>query len=157
MSPTRKLIVAVSLVALGFFAVGLSIGRGAGSNAVEEAAIRKIIAAALTASTMPQLPDHIFWSGPIKRPTVGDEKAEPKDYPNAIGNRVPGSQKARIEPIRIVVADSRDLAYEYSKGTVEFDLKAGGHVRADTGVLRVWQKQGGEWKVAASFARPYDQ
>jgi hypothetical protein len=40
---------------------------------------------------------------------------------------------------------------------VEYDLKSGEHIRFDRGILRVWQKQNGEWKGAAQFARPYDR
>ncbi|HYA17917.1 MAG TPA: hypothetical protein VEF06_10645 [Bryobacteraceae bacterium] len=128
--------------------------RGAGTNAAEEAAIRKLIT---SSATPPRLADHIFWSGAYRRPTVGNEKAEPSVGPGSIENRVPSSQKSTTQPIRIVVADSRDLAYEYSKSTLEYDLKAGGHFKADTGLLRVWQKQDGTWKEAAIFVRPYDR
>jgi ketosteroid isomerase-like protein len=58
--------------------------------------------------------------------------------------------------IRIIVADSRDLAYEYSKANLGFDLKSGQHIQFDTGVLRVWQKQDGAWRVGAQFIRPYE-
>jgi len=40
---------------------------------------------------------------------------------------------------------------------LEYDLGSGEHVSFDTGILRVWQKQGGEWKIAAFFVRPYDK
>jgi ketosteroid isomerase-like protein len=55
-----------------------------------------------------------------------------------------------------VIADSRDLAYEYGKVVTEFDLKSGEHVKLEAGLLRVWQKQAGEWKGTAVFTRPYD-
>jgi ketosteroid isomerase-like protein len=157
MSLSRKLAV-TAVVTVGFFAAALTTGHGAGSNAADDAAIRKLIAANdQKAGTIQQLPDHIFWTAAYKRPTVGDEKGDPMPGPQAISERVPGSQKTTTEPIRIVIADSHDLAYEYSKRKLEYDLKSGEHVQGDTGVLRVWQKQGGEWKEAASFARPYEQ
>jgi hypothetical protein len=126
---------------------------GAGSNGAEEAAIRRLIGA----ENSNPLPDHVFWSGAYRRPTVGNERSEPTGGPASLPNRVPGSQKSTTVPIRIVVADSRDLAYEYSRTTIEYDLKTGEHRKIDTGVLRVWQKVGGEWREAASFERPYDK
>jgi ketosteroid isomerase-like protein len=149
----------VTVLTVGFLVITSSSSvRGAGSNAAEEAAIRKLIVAGDQGGTEPgpHLPDVILWNAVYKRPTVGNEKREPFSGPTAVENRVPGSQKVKTEPIRIVIADSRDLAYEYSKGTVEFDLKSGEHVSFDRGLLRVWQKQGGDWKVAAAFYRPYD-
>jgi ketosteroid isomerase-like protein len=131
--------------------------RGAGSDAAEEAAIRKVIAAADHGTVTAKLADRIFWSGATKRPTVGSVKGEPyATGGDSADGRVPGSQKTKTEVMRIVVADSHDLAYEYSKSTLDFDLKSGKHVSFDTGLLRVWQKQAGEWKEAATFVRPYD-
>jgi hypothetical protein len=40
---------------------------------------------------------------------------------------------------------------------MEFNTKAGKHIKFEGGVLRVWQKQGGAWKQAAIFARGYDE
>jgi ketosteroid isomerase-like protein len=132
--------------------------RAAGSNADDEAAIRKQIAAYdAGGSRAIFLPDRVFWSGAYKRPVVGSEPGEPFDGQGGIGSRVPNSQKSKTEVIRIVVSDSRDLAYEYSKSTLEFDLKSGSHVSMQTGLLRVWQKQNGDWKIAAFFTHPYDR
>ena len=133
--------------------------RGAGTNAADEAAIRKLIAVYDQPggnTKVPHLPDQIFWSGAYKRPFIYPEKGEPFSGQNAVPDRVPNSQKLKTSPIRIVIADSHDLAYEYSKTTLEFDMKNGQHRSFDTGSLRVWQKQGGEWEIAAMFVRPYD-
>jgi len=58
-------------------------------------------------------------------------------------------------PVRIVVADSGDLAYEYEAITLTTTLKAGGTRAVEAAGLRVWQKDQGQWKVAASFAAPF--
>jgi len=156
----NRQIVIVSLVTLALVVTSSGV-RGAGTNAPEEAAIRKLIAAYDEPggnAKAPRLPDYIFWSGAFKRPFVAPEKGVPFTGARSVPNRVPVSQKAKTEVIRIVVADSRDLAYEYSKSTLEFDLKTGQHVNSfDAGVLRVWQKQGADWKIAATFMRPYDR
>ena len=153
----RQLIVAA--VAVGFLAITSSGVRGAGTNAADEAAIRKLIAAGdQKGGTLPQMSDTVFWSGAYMRPAVAPEKGQPRTGgEGSLPDRVPGTQKSKTEVIRIVVADSRDLAYEYSKATLEFDLKSGKHMSVDTGILRVWQKQGGEWKEAAVFNHRYDQ
>jgi hypothetical protein len=87
---------------------------------------------------VPQLAERVIWTGAEKRPMVGEHTT------------------IKTEPTRVVIADSRDLAYEYGKVTTEFDLKSAEHVKLEAGLLRVWQKQDGNWKEAAAFARPYD-
>ncbi|HUB63298.1 MAG TPA: hypothetical protein VL996_02465 [Methylocella sp.] len=150
----RKLAVVASIVC------GLAIAciavRGAGTNATEEAAIRKLIAAQDAGMPAPYLPDRVFWSGAYMRPVAGNETPDPRTGSRGIANRVPGSQKDQTEVIRIVVSDNADMAYEYSKAGLDFDLKSGGHVHIDAGRLRIWQKQDGQWKVAAIFQFPYD-
>jgi hypothetical protein len=128
----------------------------------DEAAIRKQIQAldTRTPGSSPGiiLPDQVFWSGAYKRPIVRPQRPEPHTgRPGAIENRVPESMKSKTEPIRIVISESGDLAYEYSKSTLEFDMKTGGHMVLETGTLRVWQKRDGEWKSAAHFNFPYDR
>ena len=147
-------------LAAGLLSLVFSDLKAAGSNADEEAAIRQIIAAhdqkgGGGLEGVPQLADRVIWTGSAKRPMVGDEKEQLLST-SSVPNRVPGHTTIKTEPIRIVIADSRDLAYEYGKVTTEFDLKSGEHVKLEAGMLRVWQKQDGNWKEAAVFTRPYD-
>jgi ketosteroid isomerase-like protein len=139
-----------------FFVMGLS---GAGSNSAEEAAIRKAIALSdEKGRAAVALPDAVFWSGAYKRPIISPDKGQPRTGEGSISDRVPGSQIIKTEPIRIVVSDSKDLAYEYSKSTLEFITKTSGkHEKLNIGLLRVWQKQGGEWREAAIFTHPYEE
>jgi ketosteroid isomerase-like protein len=151
----RQLIATV--LAVGFIAITSSGVRGAGTNAADETAIRKQIAANdVGTGAGLSLPDAVFWSAALKRPKVGNEKGEPT-IDRAAEDRVPGSQKSTTTVIRVVVADSHDLAYEYSTSNFAYDVKGGKHVSFDRGLLRVWQKQGGDWKIAAFFVRPYDK
>jgi ketosteroid isomerase-like protein len=95
----------------------------------------------------------IFWSGAYKRPTIGAEKRE--EMPGAeISKR--RNEKITTDVQRIEVAASGDLAYEFSYGTVDYDPSgpAQRHVAFRTGLLRVWKKVDGDWKVAAVFVRP---
>ena len=159
MSASRSLLLLTAAGAVACLAFGVR-AFSAGTNAAEEAAIRKAISAVEAGRGRLQqyaMPDMVYFTGAMKRPTVGGEPSQPIEGPEAPANRVPGSQTIHEEIIRIVVAESRDLAYEYSKGTLTYDLKTGEHRTGETGVLRVWQKQSGEWKVAAMFVHPYQQ
>jgi ketosteroid isomerase-like protein len=49
--------------------------------------------------------------------------------------------------IRIVVADSGDLAYEYATGSGTITLKDGSTRKIENATIRVWQKNQGEWKL----------
>ena len=110
-----------------------------------------------TGAAAPRTADSIFWSGAYARPSIGQDKAPALGGKHGIENRKPGSTKATVEPQRIVVAKSGDLAYEYSTTTLEFDLKSGEHVVHKGAQLRVWQKENGQWKQAAVFVRPFPE
>ena len=156
MSSIRRYLVALTF---GILLIGLPFARAAGSDPTEEAAIRKLIAAIdANGNRDHSLPDIIFWSGAYKKPVIGHEDDKPKqrDGEGSITDRTLSTQKLVTTAQRIVVADSKDLAYEYSTFTLEFDTKAGKHVKFDGAGLRVWQKRGGVWKQAAIFARGYD-
>jgi ketosteroid isomerase-like protein len=99
--------------------------------------------------------DEIFWSGAYKRPTVGPEKGE--EFPgHEISKRSNQKNTTDVQPIE--VAASGDLAYEFSYGTVDYDLVGppSQHVAFRTGLLRVWKKVNGDWRTAALFVRPLD-
>jgi hypothetical protein len=48
------------------------------------------------------------------------------------------------------------MAYEYSTGRTSFDRQDKQHIEFDSALLRVWRKDAGQWKIAASFQHPYD-
>lgn len=68
------------------------------------------------------------------------------------------NMKITTDVQRIEVAASGDLAYEFSYGTLDYDLAGtpSQHFAIKTGLLRVWKKVNGEWEVAALFVRPLD-
>jgi hypothetical protein len=73
--------------------------------------------------------DRVFWSGAYKRPVVAPDKGEARtNMPGEIANRVAGTLKSKTDIVRIVVADSGELAYEYSRGILEFAVKSGEHL-----------------------------
>ena len=123
----------------------------------EEAAIRALIAGMNDGKAAPETADRIFWSGAIARPVVGKEQGQPLGGPNGVANRVSGSQKTKITPVRIEVAKSADLAWEYSNAHTSFQLKDGKKVEFDASLLRVWKKDAGSWKIAAFFVHPHEE
>jgi ketosteroid isomerase-like protein len=102
------------------------------------------------------MPDRIAWSGAYQRPVIGQERpvaATSAQIP--VADRA--STKSIYTPVRIVVSDSGDLAYEYATGVVTTTMKDGSTRKIETASIRVWQKDQGEWKVAVDFAAPYRQ
>jgi len=128
--------------------------RSAGTNAAAEAAIRKIVAAENDGKAPPVMADRILWSGPMQRPVIGNERPVP-----AATAQIPladrESTKAVLKPQRIIVAESGDLAYEYETGVITATLKDGSTKTVENAGIRVWQKDGGEWKLAAHFSAPF--
>jgi hypothetical protein len=117
----------------------------------EEAAIRALI----TSGQAKPTDDAKFWSGPFKRPFVLPDKGEM--FPgHDVTKRT--NVKSTTDVQRIEVAASGDLAYEFSLGSLEFDRtdQPSEHVAFKTGLLRVWKKVNGDWKIVAAFVRPLD-
>ncbi len=145
----------------------IAISAEAQSPSADERAIRDLIARYDRSEPVPLTDDSIYWTGPFKRPTVGSEVRDPLPpdlqpssprAPGAPSERVPGSRRRVTTPVRIEIATSGDLAYEFSNSEVRFDLKNGEYeVATPASVLRVWKKDGGQWKIAALFARPHYQ
>jgi hypothetical protein len=137
------------------------------SQSADERAIRDLIARYDRGESVARTDDTIYWTGPFKWPTVGSEERDPLPpdlqpssarAPGAPSERVPGSRRRVTTPVRIDIAKSEDLAYEFSNSEVRFDLKNGGQeVTTPASVLRAWKKDGGQWKIAALFARPHYQ
>ena len=126
--------------------------RAAPDRRSDEAAIRALIAQRDTGAPVPSIPDRVFWTAAFQKPIVGDETPVPRTHERGIENRVPNTTKTTTTVRRIVIAESGDLAYEYSDGSLEFDLKDGGHVSSPNSTLRVWQKHDGQWRMAAAFS-----
>ena len=155
-----------TLAATAVFA-SLAFSTAAQSPTADERAIRDLIARYDRGESVALAADTIYWTGPFKRPTVGSEEREPlpadlqpssAPAPGATSERVPGSRRRVTTPVRIEIAKSGDLAYEFSNSEIRFDLKDGRQELATpSSVLRVWKKDGGQWAIAAMFARPHYQ
>jgi hypothetical protein len=145
----------------------MAISAAAQPPSADERAIRELIARYDNGDRVARTDDVIVWSGDFKRPTVGSEERDPlaadlrpssARVQGAPSERVPKSRRRVTTPVRIEVAKSGDLAYEFSNSELQFDLENGDREMAlPASVLRVWKKDGGQWKLAAMFARPHDQ
>jgi hypothetical protein len=134
-----------------------SAATGAQSRSTDEETIRSIIAKMDQGGSTLMTADHIFWSNAFKRPTIGNERGEEVPGDRAMSERVPGSARHKTTVVRIEIAGSGDLAYEFSNSELSFDLKDGRHLSFPNSALRVWKKEQGTWKVAAQFSRPHYQ
>ena len=117
----------------------------------DEAQIRALIAQRNDGKPVPMLPDRIAWLGAFQKPIVGDDAPVLRTHERGLENRVPNTQKNTTTIRRIVISEAGDMAYEFSDGTIDFDLKDGTHISSPNSTLRVWQKQAGQWKIAAMF------
>ncbi|ERR1700721_2884283 len=124
----------------------------AADSKTDEAAIRAAIASGHAKHT----DDEILWTGIYERPFVLPN--EGVEAPSMERSKRSNEKITTDDVQRVEVAASGDLAYEFSYGTVEFDWPGSPprHVAFKTGLLRVWKKEGGDWKVAAFFIRPLD-
>jgi hypothetical protein len=124
----------------------------------DEAEIRSIISRSNESrGPLPVLPGHVFWSGAYKAPVMGDEKPVERSGAGAPSNRVPGSQRVIATVNKIEVAKAGDMAWEYSTNRTSYEIKGSGRHEFTASSLRVWRKDGGQWKVAAQFIRPHEE
>ncbi|MEP7306969.1 MAG: DUF4440 domain-containing protein [Acidobacteriota bacterium] len=105
---------------------------------------------------MTRTSERVFWSGAYEKPVIGDEKGTPRKGEGGIEDRVPGSQRLQTTTRKLVISDAGDMAYDYSDATLTFDLKNGQKFSLKISSVRVWKKEGGQWKVAVQFSAPQD-
>jgi ketosteroid isomerase-like protein len=141
----------VVVAGVAALSVGAAPRRTAVDRRADEAAIRALIAQRDAGTALPSMPDRVLWLASFQKPVVGDEAPVLRTHERGIENRVPGTSRNSTTVRRIVIAESGDLAYEFSDGQLDFDLKAGDHITSANSTLRVWQKQDGQWKMAAGF------
>ena len=112
----------------------IAISAEAQSQFADERAIRDLIARYDKGESVTRTDDEIFWTGEFKRPTVGSQKREalPADQrpssarvPGSPSERVPGSRRRVTTPVRIEIAKSGDLAYEFSNSELSFSMHLG--------------------------------
>ena len=127
----------------------------AAQSKTDEQTLRDLISRADTdPNAIKRTDDAIMVSGAFPRPIVGREQWE------AMRSNRDGMKKARLnemqktELVRLVIADSKDMAYDFGNFTIDYDTPDKQHVSFNGSYLRVWRKIKGEWKGEAFFARP---
>jgi ketosteroid isomerase-like protein len=121
----------------------------------EERVIRALIAQQDQGAKAPYSDDVIFVSGRYARPVVGSKalaeaEAQLQEQPASRRN----NRSVKHEVVRIQIADSGDLAYEFTNFHLGYDNSSNARVEFGGHLLRVWRKENGSWKVAALVARP---
>src|SRR4051812_30120301 len=95
----------------------------------------------------------IGWSNRTKHPSgfYKDREAVRADLTGPLERN---NMSQKTTPERIVISKGGDMAYEYSTFALSFEDERGPR-RLEGAALRVWQKEGADWKIAAAFQRPY--
>jgi ketosteroid isomerase-like protein len=121
----------------------------------EERAIRALIAQQDQGAQAVYTDDVIFVSGRFSRPVIGNKAlVEAREQLQQDPATRRNNPSVKHDVVRIQVADSGDLAYEFTNFHLGYDDSANKRVEFGGHLLRVWRKQNGSWKVAALVARP---
>lgn len=121
----------------------------------DEQQIRNLIKTENDGGGAPKVTDDAFyWPGIIDNPVVGKQNWEAKS--KELRQARPGTKFNRV-PERLVVSESKDLAYEYGYQTTSWDKAEGGRAETKGYYLRVWRKVNGEWLLEGFFARLTEQ
>jgi ketosteroid isomerase-like protein len=121
----------------------------------EERVIRALIADQDAGARAPYSDDVIFASGRFSRAIIGskalsEEEARLQQEPTSRRD----NRTVKHDVVRIQIADSGDLAYEFTNFQLGYDNSSNEHVQFGGHLLRIWRKENGSWKVAALVARP---
>ncbi len=92
----------------------------------------------------------VVWAGISDQPIVGKQNWEAKR--KEFGKARPNTKFNRV-PERIVISESKDLAYEYGAHASSWDKPEGGRAENAGYYMRVWRKVNGEWLQEAFFIR----
>lgn len=100
--------------------------------------------------------NRIFVIGPFARPSIGKNDPAYRQVMDSLGN-VRRNVKAIQQIVRLEVAGSGDMAYEYGEGQTEYDDQNNQHTAFTNSYVRIWRKVNGQWLVDVFFARPNRQ
>lgn len=133
----------------------LSLGASVLAQQSDEQKIRDLVRLALEGKQAIETTDNaIFVSGPLPRPAIGKKDREQfKPIIDEIAKNRP-NQKRESEIVRLVVSESKDMAYEFGNHKISWDAPDKSRTGFEGSYLRVWRKIGDVWKVDAFFARP---
>src|SRR5713101_542560 len=138
----RFLMMCIRTLAAAAVLASITISAQAQSQSADERAIRDLIARYDKGESVPRTDDQILWSGEFKRPIVGSQKREELPADQQPSARVPFSRRRVTTPVRVEIAKSGDLAYEFSNSELSFGLQNGEREAIPSSLLRVWKKDG---------------
>jgi ketosteroid isomerase-like protein len=101
--------------------------------------------------------DLIFVSGLYPRPFVGRQAYEAGRMKDEDMATMRPNQTVKHQVVRLVVSESKDIAYEYGNHTINWDDQNKKRTGFDGAYLRVWRRDRGEWKTDVLFCRPNEE
>lgn len=120
----------------------------------DEQQIRSIIAQENNGNfSAPATEDNIFVSGPFPRPIIGKKDAVSQQISDSL-SKARKNYSFKKEVVRLVVAQSGDIAYEFGNGIIRYDDVNNKNVTLNNSYVRTWKKVNGQWQVDITFARP---
>lgn len=155
-NPAGKSILPILFLLIAFVSTNKASGQNAASlsTSSDEQTIRNLVLQANEGkTTIKSAEDRVFVSGPFPKPFIGNGTPESQRITDSL-RAARSNYVSKQNILRLEVAKSGDMAYEYGTGTLEFDQKDNTHFKGENSYLRVWKKVNGEWVVAAMFVRP---
>ena len=98
--------------------------------------------------------DLIFVSGAYPRPLIGRKEFEAARPPAQEIAKLRPNEKSHHEVLRLVVSESKDMAYEFGNYTISWDGGDSKRTGVEGSYVRIWRKQDGVWKREVHFAKP---
>jgi hypothetical protein len=122
----------------------------------DEEIIRGLVQAENSSGEAPKFTDNVIYvSGAYPQPLTSLEQLTAARTQRAALNQPRPNESSTCEIGRLVVAEARDMAYEFGKLTLRWDSPAGHRTGLDATYVRIWRKLGGEWMVEVSIVHPH--
>ena len=129
---------------------GAPSSRGQRAEKCNESTVRKKSTVPVTQSAAEDIYANTTTS---KGPLQGKAKVEALRAANLAERK--NSKPAVFSPDKIVTSKAGDMAYDYGKAHVEYDLASTGqHIAYEVEYMRVWKVNGGVCQVEGIFSRP---
>jgi ketosteroid isomerase-like protein len=145
------------IIPVFFLSAGVGL-RAEDARSADEKVLRGLIEKEIKGERLPYTAyteDTVFWSGAYHRPLEGRKHMEAVRKGRRAASKRTNERRTR-DVKKLVMAQSSDLAYEYSDYTLEFDEPDGRRFHVKGSYVRVWRKEDGQWKVALWFGQPHE-
>jgi ketosteroid isomerase-like protein len=128
----------------------------AATVSADERQIRELVKQRDAGGRIGSTDDSIFVSGRIPRRLIGEKEQREAFSTEAqqAAERARPNQKRETKIVRLVVARSGDVAYEFSDFKLSWDGDDKKPAGFEGSYLRAWRKVDGQWKQDAFVARP---